>query len=407
MSEIVERFRAAEHIRVPDLWPDIEDRAAIGDPGSTAPIVMRKRGRRPWLLAATIFVALAVLVGALWEIDGLGERESTIEPGDHPTGAPVALRSIQRVRLPGIPQGLEVGAGAAWTMLGTSPPYVLARIDTTTGVVRRLAIPGQVTPARAVVGGRVWVGTCVGVTSHLPCPLPMLLGIDSQTLQIRIRHRLTGDPNYAAATEDALWLNVTAAKNGPEGRNRVLEIDPTTGQQRNSFPVSGGMLAVDGSSVWVTDLDARAVRHYDAVSGEHLGDVRAPLGDPCWLAAGEGTAWLSSCQLGENSLIRIDPETGGVIARLSFRGNATLRVAGGYLWMAIRTRETTSIEIRRVDLQTNQFTGPPFLVIKDPHPRQETLCLGCIGGPGSFLAVGAGAVWVTSFEQEEVIRVGP
>lgn len=282
------------------------------------------------------------------------------------------------------------------------------------------------------------------------------------------------DPNDVAFAAGSVWvpLHHSAA---------VARIDPATNAVATSVPVttsdSGekpGRLAYGDGALWLTNYTdigvAGSLVRIDPATGNVVASVRSPAELCCAPIVGGGWAWAIAPDLSGGSLIkvseqtnavvgtmrlanafsgaygagsvwvgsgnevvRVDPATNAVTARIPMSGNASVRAFGaGTVWVDLDTKiarvdpATNAIASRialpetfgrephfvavdgdrawitgssadksalwRVDVSTNSVTG----VVRLDFPA------GSIGG----VAVGAGAVWA-SLGDRAIVRVAP
>jgi hypothetical protein len=110
--------------------------------------------------------------GSVWVPDG----RSVVRVDEH-TG-----RAVGRVRLPGVPVALAVGAGSLWAVAYRPPVRMwLLRIGSDARIHGRRRVPLE-TASVAVSGRRVWLG--------LTGRSPRVLTVDPRTLALRLLARL-------------------------------------------------------------------------------------------------------------------------------------------------------------------------------------------------------------------------
>ena len=132
---------------------------------------------------------------------------------------------------------------------------------------------------------------------------------------------------------DKLWITDAAG-------NEVLALDPVVCREPKGVTVGArpAAVAVGGSSLWVTNLDADTVTKVDLVGGAP--DTSTfPVGEgPVDVAVDENGVWVVN-QL-DRTIMRLDPETGDVEATVAL-GNVPERVAVGdwFVWVTVRAPE--------------------------------------------------------------------
>ena len=171
------------------------------------------------------------------------------------------------------------------------------------------------------------------------------------------------------------------------GTNRFQETIPASG----SWPVGQGGpgLAFAGGSIWVADADQRRVVHAEAgadptaiaVDASPSVIAAAPDADSVWVAGRTGS--------GGGLLARIDARTNRVDRRFPVPhapSGLAVTTDGGSVWVVTHEDRT----LRSFDTRT----GDPGKPVK-------------LGRAPDQVAVGEGAVWVTSSNSDTVLRVGP
>ena len=101
-------------------------------------------------------------------------------------------------------------------------------------------------------------------------------------------------------------------------------------------------------------------------------------------ATGFGSVWLSESQQGQ--ILRVDPHTRRVVARIDAGAEVTLAVGDGSVWAASRASGTFGRPLLRIDPRTNRVIAR--------IPRRSPS-----GAPfpgGGFVAVAGSRVWVLS-----------
>ena len=173
--------------------------------------------------------------------------------------------------------------------------------------------------------------------------------------------------------------------------NSVGAIDPKTNKLVAAIPVGHNpdSIAAGGGSIWVANVDDGTVTRIDGRSRKVVETFGGFRGTPRAIAFGNGAVWLTT---GEDRLFRIDPANDHITAvplhwHSGFHSVLPegLGVAVGYgaVWLS----STDLGEILRVDPSSGRV-----VVIEDGR------------GIGS-LALGNGAVWVS--EQNGVSRIDP
>jgi YVTN family beta-propeller protein len=144
-------------------------------------------------------------------------------------------------------------------------------------------------------------------------------------------------------------------------------------------------IAVGEGSVWVTDLDNRALLKIDPRS--HATKPIATGGIPTGVAVGQGSVWVTVDGGSKNELLRIDPGTDGITHRIALKDRAnSVAVGDESVWVT----NGDDSSLTRIDPATNR--------------AKDTIA---VGREPVDLSVGGGAVWVANQRQEAVSRVDP
>jgi streptogramin lyase len=272
---------------------------------------------------------------------------------------------VARVQTGDAPAGLTAAYGAVWVPNDESG--TLARVDPRTNrVTRRLRLqPGLFSVAHGF--GALWV---VNYREG------SLTRVDPTTLRKRTV-RVGAVPFDVLAAYGRVW--VTAWEAG-----RLVEVDPLSLKilRRTRIGPRPAGLRAAGGAVWVGfGRSATAVARVDARTRRI---ERVPVGvrSPNWFVAGAWGLWI---QAADHVLVRLDPATRKVRARLSFGRTLAqgAAAADGTLWIP----DKESNIVHRVD--------PGTSTVVDSLPA----------GPGAFFALRAfGSMWVTSYAGDDVWR---
>ena len=284
---------------------------------------------------------------------------------------------------------------------GGSPPTsgVLVRVDPRTGRVMARVAVGNDPSALAADASGVWVANHDDDT---------VWRIDPRTDAITMRSSVQGAPADLAIIPTGTVASPGSAVivNGP-GDPSILGIDAATGivtaynMGGTPFPsaLPGSLsgygsprLAAGPSGVWVARPDS-VVGRFDVNAGklvERLLITRAhdetQASYVSAIAVGAGAVWVVGDPV-DPALWRIDPESGRVVAmiRLPF-APTDVAVGDGAVWVTSELDD----RLERIDPVTNQVSA--------------TIPVG--RGAGA-IAVGAGAVWVADEVDRAISRVDP
>lgn len=285
------------------------------------------------------------------------------------------------------PTAIAAGFGSIW--VGTGAGAVI-RIDARTGRVQRIFRGGGFVHALAKGFGSIWVlqdrvvrieprqeGVHVLPETGSATTFNLAVGegavwvaddgrdvvdrIDPRRTRRVASIRIPGRA-FGLAAGDGLVLVVSVPTAGPVtgpagGRRFLRRIEPAT--NRVSAPLvrlaCDPGIAITPETLWTTDpcagtLAQRDPRTLVVRAVRRIGRWRTPV-------MGFGSLWL----IGSDSVLRIDPRTLRVIARIR-AGGTTAAVGEGALWLLRYLR--TDAAIRRIDPRTNRVSA----TIRVPTP---------------------------------------
>lgn len=274
-------------------------------------------------------------------------------------------RLLAKVETGASPAGAVAAFGAVW--VSNDGAGTLVRIDSRTNrVTLRIRLrPGLFSLARGF--GALWAVNYEEGT---------LTRVDPKTRRRRTV-RVGAAPFDVLAAYGRIW--VTAWEAG-----RLVEVDPRSlkvVRRTKIGPRPTGLRVADGG-VWVGF--GRAATAVARVDPRTHRVERIPVGvrAPSWFAAGTRDLWI---QAADNVLVRLDPATRKVRARLSFGRTLAqgAMAADGTIWVP----DKDSNVVHRVD--------PKTASVVDSFPA----------GPGAFFALRAfGSMWVVSYAGDDVRR---
>ena len=280
----------------------------------------------------------------LWVADGTEGRLTGIDPARR--------RITVRSALPGPAVALAADpVGGRWARTGVdaSTRTELSVLDPGSGRAAVRVATGYGS-ALAVAGRTVWV-------AHVEIPPEGLEAYDARTGE-RLRH-LDRPSIYGLATAAGdLWTL------GIDGT--VLRLDARTGRLRGRFPQvaagagtggDGRSLAADAGGAWVATPgtgpgDGRVIRlgrdgrvqRLPAGGGQPLLRVVARAPDGVWTAAGDAAR-------GDHRLLRLDPRTGRVTARVRLGEHRPVRLStvGEELWVTCQDGAVLEVASTRAE----------------------------------------------------------
>jgi YVTN family beta-propeller protein len=223
----------------------------------------------------------------------------------------------------------------------------------------------------------------------VPLAADRAVRIDPGSFEAQAAVAVGTDPAAVVAGGGLVWV-----ANRRDGT--VTVIDPGTIHVQETIPASGPWpvgqggpgLAMAGGSLWVADADQGQVARVELgadpipipVDARPGALAAAPDADTVWMAA--------ETRSGGGLLARIDARTNRVGPRIPLRqvpSGLAVAADGGTVWTVTKDRTLRSFDTRTGD-------------------RGEPVRLGLVPDQ---VAVGDGAVWVTSSRRDTVVRVDP
>lgn len=201
-------------------------------------------------------------------------------------------------------------------------------------------------------------------------------GASEASQAITAEVEVEGDTWGIAASPGAVWVQVDPPVDA------LVRID--TGSKEITAKVARGRnAAFDGVDLWVAGPKLRRV---DPATGARRG---AAAIDSVRVATGLGAVWVQPLTATRAVLLRVDPATLNVVARIPVRGCVDPRefvVAYGSIWLACMGSNT----LARIDARTN-----------------EVLATIPVGAAPHHVVAGAGAVWANNIDGANVARIDP
>ncbi|HEX2155398.1 MAG TPA: hypothetical protein VHS79_00195 [Actinomycetes bacterium] len=301
-----------------------------------APAGPRRRStwRRRWVAAVLTLTLLVAGMAVAGRVVADQPRTRTASTAPATTASPGSAAPLQpssvvaTIATDGFSYSMAAGAGALW-VAGSDQ---VTRIDPATNTVAA-KIPVAATgagPAGVAVGaGAVWV----------PVAVPgALWGIDPETNKVTSKIPL-GEPLSGSVSVSAAGDTVWVACCGQSGTGvstsggRLLRIDPRRKRvvadiALNASPVA---IAADTSAAWVATAGGQVLmvnpRRNRVTATINAG---GPLGFDHTIAVAPSGVWLADPF--DEELVRIDPETRRVTARIPAGAVTTLAVTGNTVW---------------------------------------------------------------------------
>jgi hypothetical protein len=230
---------------------------------------------------------------------------------------PRARRVIARIEVPGSPEPVAAGAGSVWVQTaGMHCDGKLVRIDVSSGHIvasRSWPHPSDQTGALAAGGDSLWIKRGCVVRNE---------GIDrlNPSGGVTARVSLQSVDGLATATGN-LWVL------GHDGT--LTQIDASGGHVRQRWPGLAPLsdpntwgtkaLVADGDGVWVLSTGRAAILHLE--HGRVAQQIAVDASVRPLLAKARDGLWIATADRNgtDNSLVRLDPDTGRRTATLKLR----------------------------------------------------------------------------------------
>jgi YVTN family beta-propeller protein len=261
--------------------------------------------------------------------------------------------------------------------------------------------------------------------------------VDASEARIIGRVPIPGGPSLVAAGRRFVWVASDANRTVSSISLDTLSVTHVIAP--NATPSA---LAAEGDSVWVLDGNRRVVLRIDPAYGAVTRRIELPRAPPLpvtnrslsslSISTGEGALWVTD---GSTRLLRIDPESGKVVAIDVHEPLDDVAVGFGAVWATSgRAASVFQIDVRgravktRIPIVNRLGTAVPFPVaaaigegsvwvlngnaqtVTRIDPRlagvTATIPIG-IGRNPSDIAAGAGAVWVANSGDGTLAQIDP
>jgi YVTN family beta-propeller protein len=321
--------------------------------------------------------------------------------------------SITRVHLGGFPVGVAYVSGSVWTV--DRDGGTVDRLDPRT--LRSLGKSARVggRPEWLATGGRhVFVGDPVEGTITR-------IGVDSGKITgppVRVAPPVNGGPGLALASAgDSVWVSsfasssltrVSATSTAPAPRAVIASSRPRAAVRSDKLPpggkvvariplgrgapppLGGGAFAVGEGAVWAMSDAESTLMRIDPATNAVVARIKV-LSPPESVAAGAGAVWLSDPS--NDSVLRIDPATNKQTTTIHVGPHpAGIAVSPGAVWVA----NAGAPSVSRIDPATNR-------VVATIRVGPKAACC----SEHSSLTVRHGAVWVAVPNGNELVRIDP
>jgi streptogramin lyase len=318
---------------------------------------------------------------------------ASASPAASDAGTPLADRLEAQVAVEGSPDWPLVAFDSVWVVAPDKPLVDesatpnLIRIDPATNeVVATIVLPDRLCQGFTASADAIWA-----------CSADALVRIDPATNEISDTVPFEGTGAQSgyrpAAGGGYLWF----LSSGGFVANTLVAFDEGAKSTRTfeqAGTIAGMVYAFD--ALWFTIPGEGSVVRFDPVT-EESEVVTSDLPNPTGIVAGPDSLWVSlhganedQASAGDTQLVRIDPESGDVMAEFEVGGSPLSGVeawAGGEV---VYVRSTTPWMVT-IDPATNEIVE----TIPDGEPVQ---------GP---LTMGFDSIWTVNLEHDNVFRLTP
>jgi YVTN family beta-propeller protein len=296
------------------------------------------------------FSVMTVAFGSIWVIDDDAKSVKRIDPKTKRVLKEISLEKKLN------PHYITSGSTGVW--LNADGINAVLKIDPQLNAVVK-TIPVGKGPQELVTGfGSVWVTNILSNT---------VTRINEQSYEIEATIPVGGMPLGIAIAGGKVW--VSNVKSGT-----LSAIEPETNR------LSGCNVAVtDALHPWCTN----SLRVGSRMMTIFLGIISIPLpgGKPTCMTEGAGSLWVT--MLEDNAVVRVDPESKSILARIPVGVKPYgIAFAKGLIWV-VNVRDNTMMAI---DPETNGITGGPIPV-----------------GMGPVYVYGQGdSLWISHYQEKRI-----
>lgn len=325
-SDSLQRLERAILVHDPALDAPAWTSAAEAEP--TVAVPRPPARRRLVLMSALVAVATAVTVSVLIFGDDSASTSITAAGNSVAIVDPTSNELVADIPVGATPTRIVVGEGAYWVT--NADDHSVSKIDPSTrAVVDTIAVGSS--PSGITTGaGAVWVTNSLDGTVSRIDP-------DTDT-EVQIPD-VGNFPVGIAYTAGSIWVANT-------GDGTITRIDAGSGVMK-TLPVAATELAVGAGAVWASQRAANRVVRLDPKTGNSVQEI--PVGNgPTGIAFGNGAVWVVNGL--DGTVSRIDPETNGVAAAIpTGNGPTSVAVDDRSVWVSNQFDGT----LVRIDPRTN------------------------------------------------------
>jgi DNA-binding beta-propeller fold protein YncE len=352
---------ADETTRPAEWIPETTESAGEPTPGPDDGAAERAPARRRVLLASLALVLIAAGIGAALILrDGSGEAAGEVLPA-----VQVGVR----------PADAFAAGGFVW--IADHAAGTFTRLDPRTAEPNGAPVPVVEAPFRlSGADGRLWAISAAGAEAG---------GVDTRARTAEpVAIDLPGPPSDVSVGEGAVWIVVNPRQPGES--DRLLALDPVSGEIRNSVRTAFAFDAVAAGegAVWVLESRAGRLHRVRPQAPAVVETVRVGPGSSAVVTDPSGV-WVANGRAGR--LLRIDPRNSDVAARIPVERGSDIRLAagGGAIWWIDRDGGT----LIRFDADSGRQVGTAI------H----------LGAAASGATVAGDTLWVTVPATGSVERV--
>jgi Protein kinase domain len=329
---------------------------------SRAPPARRRLHRRLAAVVAAAAVAVAGLVVVLALAPG-GKDETA-------AGKVLAPLAIGKPTVDAFATGRTV-----W--FASQADGTLLRVDAASGKRAGAPVPVSEGPYRlAGAGTSLWT---------ISGSAPKAAGIDVTAADPKARTvDLPSDPYDVAVGEGRVWIIANAS--GARRAGQLIAIDPASGHVSETRPSASTLVGVatGHGAVWVLEENGTVLRRISPRALNTVADIPVGTGSSA-VVADTAAVWVANP--GAGRLLRIDPSSNRILARIAVpaSNSVSLAAGGGAIWWIAKDGGTAS----RIDVERNRAVGSPLR----------------LGGPAGGAAVSGRTLWVAMPSGSSVARI--